>query len=50
MNKSTGVGHAKNLNTAVHTGPNAGCSIIAYVGSIYEMRYDCWFVNSAGNH
>ncbi|MFJ5228063.1 SH3 domain-containing protein [Streptomyces sp. NPDC088400] len=48
-NKSTGVGHAKGASEPVHTGPNAGCTIIAYVGQNIQMDYDCWFKNSAGN-
>lgn len=48
-NKSTGVGHAKDASAIVRTGPNVGCSGIASVGQNWEMRYDCWFINSSGN-
>ncbi|MDQ1028767.1 hypothetical protein QF035_006349 [Streptomyces umbrinus] len=48
-NKSTGVGHAKEGFARVRLGPSSDCSVNIAVGSNYELQYDCWVINSAGN-
>ncbi|MGX1909612.1 SH3 domain-containing protein [Streptomyces phaeochromogenes] len=48
-NKSTGVGHAKEGFARVRLGPSSDCAVNIAVGSNYELQYDCWVINSAGN-